>query len=333
MGGSISADPQGDVAAGRRGRAAVPRGYDDSAIVRQLAVRASATRLGRSLAPVLFDHVQTVALAGLAAYALRRAPTPVGLLTLGLCSLWMASRMRGLEDQVHDASHRNWFRRNHRVNDRVANVAAAYPVFLSIDSYRREHRVHHAEFGGPRDPDLKLYQRLRLEELDRSGLWPLLGGLVVRLPGAWLGWWRSVGTTPGVWGSGLLWHGAVLVAPMTLLLGPSWALSVWAVWIGTYLVTLPALRLLVEANDHRFSRADNMFEATIASCGWLNRLFFHPHSDGLHTTHHLWQTVPLHALKGFHRELLRLDPAGYGARHWYRDRVLCDPKQDIRDVR
>lgn len=316
-----------------RSRTFVPRGYEDTPGVRRRAVAASRTRLGRSLAPVLFDHLQTVAAAALAAVALRRGPGLVALLLVPLCSLWMASRMRGLEDQVHDASHRNWYRRNHRVNDRLANAFAAFPVFLSIGAYRREHRVHHAEFGGARDPDLVLYRRLRLEELDRSGALPLLRGLAVRLPAAWGGWWRSVGTTPGVWGAGLLWHGVVLILPLSVIAGPRWALTVWAVWIGTYLATLPVLRLLVEANDHRFSAADNMFEATIASCGWLNRVFFHPHSDGLHTTHHLWQTVPLHALKAFHAELLRLDPENYGARHWYRDRVLCDPKRDIRKLR
>ncbi|MEW2082415.1 fatty acid desaturase [Streptomyces sp. NPDC005283] len=102
------------------------------------------------------------------------------------------------------------------------------------------------------------------------------------------------------------------------------AFAASGVWLFAHLVLLPPLRLVAEADEHVYSDARTVFDATVSNTGRLQRSFFHPHADGYHTVHHMWPGIPHHSLRRIHRLLLAED-AEFARRIRTRDGVLTSP--------
>ena len=95
--------------------------------------------------------------------------------------------------------------------------------------------------------------------------------------------------------------------------------------MGAFALVLPVIRLIGEADEHKYIGTDNVFDATMVNDGWLLRLLIHPHNDGYHLTHHLWPGVPHHRLGRLHTLLEDVDPEHYARQIRRRTRILEDP--------
>lgn len=236
--------------------------------------------------------------------------TPVLLVAIG-------RGQRGLEALTHETTHFNIVGRRSRsekvINDIVGAVLFAAPSFCTVAAVRASHTAHHSLFGTDKDPDLQRYRNDDLESLDRDTLFRYMTGVVRRLPGYVVGWWRAIGTDLAAVASGVLWHTLVFVI-LFFFLGFATAVAVTAVVLSSNVVVLTIIRFVGEAAEHQYSGTGTVIAATYTNDGWAHRLVFHPHADGIHTVHHLWPGIPHHALRKVHKALMEHDPN-------YRDRV------------
>lgn len=303
------------------------RGYKAPEATRPFLKECHKTRTWLTVLTALGDHALILALAAAVCLAYVHIHPAAAVLLYPLALVGIVRSQRGLENLVHEGSHFNWSRSNHRLNDALCNLLAAVPVFSDVRGYRPGHKLHHFSFGTDEDADLERYQILDIEGLDRRRLVPFALGIATRIVTYVVGWWRVIRTRSGVLALSVLWHGAFLLLPLALGLGIGAAIGLWlAFWIVPFLAVLPWQRFIAEAAKHQYEGQATVFDATISNVGFVHALLLHPHNDGYHLLHHLFPGIPHHQLKRAHRGLAELDPAGYGEALRLRTRVLEEPE-------
>lgn len=219
--------------------------------------------------------------------------------------------MRGLECLVHEASHYNLTRAK-AVNDAVADLLCAWPVLSQVSNYRKSHMVHHRAFGHATDPDRIRFSALGIDKLDRTDPWRFTLGVGQRLLPYVPGWWWAIGVDGATIARFSMWHTAAFLAPASLILGWQQALVLWALtWAVPVFLALPILRFVAETAEHDYEEEDAetqvIFKTTWSNVGWIHHWIFHPHNDGFHAVHHLYPSVPHHALPRVHERLISED--------------------------
>jgi fatty acid desaturase len=304
------------------------RGYSAPAHARPLLKEWHQTRLPITVLAALSDHAVILGAGALGVWLFRHAPLAAGLLAWPLLALIIARQQRGLENLVHESSHFNWCRDRRRLNDAMANLFAALPVFSVADRYRHNHLLHHNRFGTEEDSCLKRYEALKIEALDRGSLSRLIGGIARRIHRYVLGWWEANHTGFSVLLAGLAWHLLVLILPASLILGFRGGLGFWAVfWAAPFFFVLPWQRFLAEAAKHQYEDHGTVLEATLSNIGPIHRWLLHPHNDGYHLMHHLFPGIPHHRLERAHFGLKELDPEGYARLSKERHHLLEEPEE------
>jgi fatty acid desaturase len=227
----------------------------------------------------------------------------------------VGNRQRALGNLLHDAGHCNlsglrW------VNDAIAIVFLAPPLFNSLNAYREMHARHHAWLGDPeRDPDF-------IPRPDAPhgqwylAYWHCLSDLAI---------WRSsiLGNVYGTrlafgqWLAILAWW-AVVLAALALVTSIRFSLLFLALWIGAKATIFHAITTFRELTDHYGLEPGGIFSFTrdIPAHGLLSQVI-HPHNNGYHLTHHLIPSIPYHRLPDAHTRLSRV--ATYGKRA-----TVCD---------
>ncbi|MEV7599130.1 fatty acid desaturase family protein [Kitasatospora sp. NPDC089797] len=285
---------------------AYAKGYTAPSRLRQDIKDAHRTRPSITILCALLDHF----IAGTAALASAWLITHhllFSIVPVPLAGVVIARQLRALENLVHDASHFNWSRHRRRLNDVVGYLLAAAPTGSRISTYRTSHLLHHGRFGTTSDPDRNRYEELELEALPRTSSRAFTAGVARRLLRYQLGWLRELRTNALAPIVTMLWSTVIVGAPAALLMGVRSGATATGVWLFAYFVLLPPLRLVAEADEHVYSDARTVFDATVSNTGWLQRLLFHPHADAYHTVHHMWPGIPHHALRRVHRLLLAED--------------------------
>lgn len=324
---SIGVNPTLDGPAGRGFR----RGYTTPSSARASIAAAHATRLWLSVTLALADNAIVVAVIAACAWPpLWRGWDIVAGLAAGVFAALVTGRQfRALENLAHEASHFNWSRRHRRVNDLLARSLATAATGVRLNVYVASHRRHHGSFGTREDPDFATYQRLGLEELDRSSARAFAASVLGKMT-LYRRQWRDASAgqrkpplTP------VLWAAVVIVLPAGLLWWrvPS-ALVAIGIWLAGFYVVLPVIRFIGESSEHIYTGQNTVFDATISNLGLVQRILIHPHGDGYHTLHHLWPGVPHHQIRKLHRLLVSADEA-YAARLRYRTRVLSAPGRGL----
>lgn len=289
------------------------RGYVHPPGLKALLACSHKTLLHLTVATALWDHALSLSAVAGALLSYRHLSAPLAVLIHATAVLVIARCQRGLENLAHEASHYNWTRRR-KLNDVLADGLVALPVASRVASYRAGHLLHHRRFGTADDPDLQRYTVLGLEELDRTSLRAFAVSVALRVPAYIRSWWRSIGTSRHTAVGTGMWHICFLILPIWVAFGPATSIFLWATWMVAFCIALPVLRLVAESNEHRYSDARTVFDATFTNLGIVNRVIYHPHNDGFHTLHHLWPRVPHHQLAKLHAALVALDPDGYGSR-------------------
>jgi fatty acid desaturase len=274
----------------------------------------------------LADHSAILALGALGVWAYLNLPLGLALVLYVLLSAGIARFQRGLECLVHEASHYNWLRSQHCLNDRLGNWLVARPVFSEVNLYRKGHKPHHRLFGSEHDTDLARYRELAIEDLSRSTVPYFIRGMAQRIGRYVAGWWRANRSHPRSFVLGIAWHLTFLVLPLALITNLREALLLWLLfWLVPFTCFLPWQRFIAEAAKHQYRGHDNEFDSTVSNIGVVHRWLLHPHNDGFHLVHHLFPGIPHHQLKRTHYGLSRLDPEGFGHGARSRLHLLEDP--------
>jgi fatty acid desaturase len=99
----------------------------------------------RSAIDITFDWA-VIAIATWTAYRVGNWATLPAIVVIG-------NRQRALGNLLHESSHQN-LSPHSRINDMMAQLLLAAPLFVNLTLYRRQHARHHAWLGQPsHDPD------------------------------------------------------------------------------------------------------------------------------------------------------------------------------------
>jgi fatty acid desaturase len=280
-----------------------PRG-DDIGKVGKLAIKdLSKTSLPKSVlhAMAIYGRMIGSWFLLIALYNISSVAAAIGLVPV---LIWTAANMRGLENLVHDAAHFNWARKRQKLNDVVAGLLVATPVFQSIAAYRKSHMFHHQNFDTFSDPcrnrsamvrhiviarvaRLKKYLP-RLFSLNREYYEALFSGT-----NRWLPLWFVV------------WHATVFIFPAWLITGHILlALGLWLLfWVVPFVLVLPVIRAVAESEEHAYFDTGTEVEITYTHTDLVGRWVVHQAGDAYHAAHHLACTVPAYRMARLHAVL------------------------------
>ena len=219
-----------------------------------------------------------------------------------LSALLIASRMRALENLIHEASHNNLFPVA-KLHQRL-QFLYAFPVFRVVDDYRRSHSLHHKHLGDRhRDPDIVRLYDLGLDKLPEQPVWyliglPMTGFLTYEyLTTSFWDFWESSSSR---FSKTLYW--------MSVALGVAYTKSYQGFvyyYLIPFLVILPVTRYWAEISEHLGLDLRADLGSSRTNIGFIHRWYMNPHNDGYHAVHHLCSQVPFYLLPEAHRILMK----------------------------
>lgn len=259
---------------------------------------------------------------GVIAAVIAAAELTGSLVVYALALVAIASRMRALNNLVHEASHKLLFA-HPRLNRWAGMVLCAFPIATSMHAYRRSHGRHHRLLGDPvYDPDRVRYRELGVEDL------PLPRGqvarrflrmlLLVEIPTYLRGTLRPFvrdsetprSETIALWA---YWIGVATVLTLT----GAW-LGFLLYWVLPFLTVFQMLRYCAEISEHGglYDKEDPLELARNNVPHPIIRAIVYPHNDNLHLVHHLFPGIPHYRLPLAHR-ILQADADYARAHHCY----------------
>lgn len=228
--------------------------------------------------------------------------TPVAAILYAFAAAIIASRLRAMENLVHEASHNNLF--ESPSSHGRWQFLYAFPVFKVVSDYRSSHMIHHKHLGDrQKDPDIQRLFDLGLDRLPERPGWFLYGlpatGFCTYeyLMTSFWEFWESPSSriSKAVYWAGVLGglaYGNLLQHFAYYFLVP-------------FFVILPVTRWWAEISEHLGLDLRGHFGSSRTNIGFVHRWYLNPHNDGYHAVHHLNAQVPFHRLPEVHEQLMR----------------------------
>jgi fatty acid desaturase len=234
-----------------------------------------------------------------------------------LAVMFIGARQHALAVIGHDATHYRLFQRR-AANDWIGNALCLWPVFISVEGFRKFHVPHHQHTNLDADGNRELWHTHHDGELVSDWQYPksrlklavvlLKRGLVIT--GLW---WMTRGLLSSIV---VRERPVVIVARYTYFAGVVAAVTLtgtwspfvlyWLVPYCTWHTAIQYARLICEHSAvHSPSPAFEVTRTTIPT--WLEALFVLPRNIGYHIEHHWYPSVPFYRLPDLHERLLR-DP-------------------------
>lgn len=232
-------------------------------------------------------------------------PIVLSLLFVIIATLFITRQFRYLENVVHFGSHYN-VSKNKGLNDWIVNVLAAFPTMQNIGGYRKFHRIHHAFFGGKKDPC-----KIRFSDIGDSAKGfteakTFLKSLVNYLPKYIKSYYKDVGSnfkTVGIW---IFWH-TVVFTILWALFGTDFLFFSLIILSICFFILLPIVRYIAEISEHDYLYSNTEFGCTFNNLSILDFMLFHPGGDAYHLVHHLYPNIPWWLQGKAHRFLCEYD--------------------------
>lgn len=229
---------------------------------------------------------------------------------VGIASmLLIATRQHALLVLMHEYSHYRFSRKHAWLNDLIGDVLTAFPFFITIHGFRRNHMPHHRYASTPDDPDWisslkkdrynfpKTRKQVLIEILKHCMGWYTLAdlkgytvdaGMAVDLP-------RSTRISRAICAIGFVvattWFG---------LWGT--VLLYWIVPLATFLMAILYLRDMAE---HFGMPSPGIAGSRTVVAGWIERILICQNGVNFHTEHHLFPSVPFFRMERLHQALMK----------------------------
>lgn len=239
-------------------------------------------------------------------------------LTYFMAILIIGARMHALAVLMHDATHFR-FLKNRKLSDLITNVTTMYPLFLTIENYRKNHLAHHKNLNTDHDPDWVAkfgrkeftFPQTKLEFFKtilsyflliqgiRDAIW-----FVKRFD--LMGQKKKVSQKKDSPIPKLLFYG-ILILSLSFFGGWKYFLLFWVV---PYFSTFLMFQYIRSVAEHFGElKYDHLLNASrTVKTNALERFFIAPHNVGYHIEHHLYPGVPYYHLPKLH-DLLMETPA------------------------
>ena len=243
---------------------------------------------------------QVVAGVALGDYLLSLPVTWVTVLSMVLTALFIGTRLRGLNNIVHECSHSS-FAENRSDNVILGKLCSAL-LTGCFRKYKDDHLSHHAHLGDyDHDNEFAAIEKFRLHEpltprsILRHFLTPLTGQHLRMYSGV------NLSREDGTFFFGLKL--AILMAVMLFaIVNPLTA--VFFVILPLFYI-FPTLNFWTDCLDHAgiVGAEDGLEASRNVLAPAPVRLLFFPRNDCFHLVHHLFPQVPARHLKDVHEEL------------------------------
>ena len=229
--------------------------------------------------------------------------------------MFIGARQHALIILGHDASHYRYLPTRWQ-NELVGNLFLMWPVFASVEGFRKFHATHHQHTNLPGDGNRHIwYTHNAAGELDPGWVFPKtrLGLALVLLRRAFFltGMFWIV---RGLVGSSFIpsphWMVAARIAFYTSVGGVLTVLGAWYAfllyWIVPYCTWHIAIQYARIICEHSAVESDEeeygITRTTIPT--WLESIFILPCNVGYHIEHHWYPSVPFYRLPDLHRQLM-----------------------------
>ena len=274
--------------------------YVDATTLKRLSV----LQPWRTAAAIVFDWA-VIAVCIIAAQAAQNIPIYVAAVVL------IGGRMHGLGVLLHDFAHYRFIDRRKSLSDWVCELLIAWPLFTTVEGYRRNHLAHHRYTNTDKDPDwvFKLGNRKFIfPQAWQEAVLTLLSYLVV-LGSLFdiIGVSRRLASPerpPLVVRLARIGYYLAWIALFTFT--GTWTLF-WLFWAVPYL-TVFFLFLHIRSVAEHFGSMDYSEELgstrTVVPFFW-ERALFAPHQVNFHLEHHLYPSVPFYHLPALHHAAMQ----------------------------
>lgn len=230
-----------------------------------------------------------------------------------LAILIIGARMHALAILMHDATHFR-FLKNRKWNDLLTNVFVMYPIFSSIEKYRKNHLAHHQHLNTEDDPDwvAKLGKRAFTFPKSKTEFILTILSYLTLIQGVLDAVWffkrfgssekSEVRKNDAAWVRPVFY--LVLFSVLTVM---GWWLYFLIFWIVPYLSTFFMYQYIRSVAEHFGELSyDHLLNSTRSvRPNWLEKIFLAPHHVGYHLEHHLYPGVPFYHLPKLHRLLMQ----------------------------
>jgi len=253
----------------------------------------------------LVAHAWAVIVGAMALYAVWPS-TPTLLLGIAV----VGSRQLGLAVLMHEAAHWRLFE-GLRANGWAAKAFCAWPLWVDLKAYRRQHHLHHRHTQREGDPDRVLAAAFPVapRALWRAAVGDLCGVTAVRLVWSWPGWREPAPLALRRVRGPLASHAALAAVATALGHWECYAL----LWLVPQLTWCPLVSRLRSLAEHAMVRDDEdpLLNSRTTRAGLAARAFLAPYWVNYHLEHHLLVFVPCWRLPRAHA---LLQAKGYGPR-------------------
>jgi fatty acid desaturase len=246
---------------------------------------------------------------------------PLVWISYPLVATAIATRQHALAVLMHDATHWRLFK-SKRLNDVVGETLTAWPLMVSMRTYRANHFAHHKFVNTLKDPDFA-----RKQNAEWAFPMPkakLLKILAMQLTG--INTVYNIKATAGVPVPIPGWLKAARLAYYLLILGvlayTGSLLGFVLLWVVPILSPLQLiLRARSIAEHFGVGNVSDLDQTRTTLTSPLERVLLAPFSVGFHLEHHLFPSVPHFNLPALHERLMEVDTfkrqahltRGYGA--------------------
>jgi len=253
---------------------------------------------------------------------------PIYLASVVMIGVWTQNRLGVL---IHESSHYLLFK-NRVLNDVVANLLVAFPLFGVIRNYRIGHWGHHRHVNDPqRDPDLRRLIKHQARDFPitrKRFLWEYLLKQIsphkalsylkgraeyVALAARQDEPTRNLDALGDPWFQILrISYYAALVAVLTWF---GWWPHFVLLWLVPMVTFFPAVLFLREIAHHgNYPDNGDYTNSRVYDGKWLEREIFFPFGERNHVLHHMFPTIPWHKVIQAHGVMMRFPP--------YREKVV-----------
>lgn len=264
---------------------------------------ANMDRYSRAVAwVVVVGYLSQIALSVAAGgYLLSQPLTWMSGLVAAMLMLFIGTRMRGLNNIIHECSH-STFSTDRSDNVAIGKLCAAL-LFGSFYDYRDEHLSHHSYLGDyDRDMDLHGIEDLKLHEPLSARV--VLRHLVTPIIGRHLPYYLGLNFSNRDGVLFLFVKTLILLAVSTsALLFP---LTTVLFVILPFVLIYSALNYWADCLDHAgiVAAQDDLYASRNVLAPRILRALFFPRSDCFHLVHHLFPHVPTRHLESSHKVLM-----------------------------
>lgn len=225
------------------------------------------------------------------------------------CMLMIATRQHALSALMHEYSHYQFSRKHAWLNDLIGDIFTAFPFFITIHGFRRNHMPHHRNGSTDQDPGWiaslkkdryqfpKTRKQIFIEILKHCMGWYTLedlkgytidSGMAINLP-------RATRISRIVC--------AIVFAAAATWFSLWWTvLLYWVVPLATFLMAILYLR---DMGEHFGMPSPGIKGSRTVLAGWFERILICQNGVNFHTEHHLFPSVPFFRLKQLHHALMK----------------------------